>query len=246
MHRTSFSVKALNTAILFIAFCTIGIVICQGQEHFVVPTEEIGDLEIVDVKQLPVVDQSCGPRFGIVIANHSNRCVKDFHVTAIGSLGRALPHSPHTTVVAGEIPAQGALQVEVSLPIETLAMGNRGGLIIGMQHLTVVIDSWDEFFESNEWNNRKCFSMDSLPIEVTEAVSVETTATSIDTSTDTIGVTTTQTVPAESAVVPATGPATTPTPSTPVTNQVAPVASTADPLRSALDQMAPQASTDGQ
>ncbi|MEP4681656.1 MAG: hypothetical protein ABJ015_08420, partial [Rhodopirellula bahusiensis] len=104
MYRTSFSVKALNTAILFIAFVTIGIVACQGQ-GFIVPPDDIGDLEIVEVKQLPVVDQSCGPRFGIVIANNSNRCVENFHVTAIGSLGQALPHSPRTTVVAGQIPA---------------------------------------------------------------------------------------------------------------------------------------------
>ncbi|EMI26725.1 hypothetical protein [Rhodopirellula europaea] len=237
MYRTSFSVKALNTAILFIAFVTIGIVACQGQ-GFIVPPDDIGDLEIVEVKQLPVVDQSCGPRFGIVIANKSNRCVKDFHVTAIGSLGQSLPHSPRTTVVAGQIPANGALQVEVSLPIETLAMGNRGGLIIGLQHLTVIIDSWDEFFECNEFNNRKCFSMDSLPIETVEAVTVETV---------------TEVAPAASSqqttVQPNTAPPANIAPQTSGINQPAPAAvavSPQDPLRSAIEQITPNGNNPSQ
>lgn len=230
MYRTSFSVKALNTAILFIAFVTIGIVACQGQ-GFIVPPDDIGDLEIVEVKQLPVVDQSCGPRFGIVIANKSNRCVEDFHVTAIGSLGQALPHSPRTTVVAGQIPANGALQVEFSLPIETLAMGNRGGLIIGLQHLTVIIDSWDEFFECNEFNNRKCFSMDSLPIETVESVTVETTTEVVP-----------EAATLQPTVQPNTAPAVNVAPQNSGITQPAPATSAVspqDPLRSAIEQITP-------
>ncbi|WDQ18430.1 hypothetical protein [Rhodopirellula sp. P2] len=232
MYRTTFSVKALNTAILFIAFVTIGIVACQGQ-GFLVPADEIGDLEIVEVKQLPVIDHSCGPRFGIVIANQSNRCVDNFHVTAIGSLGQARPHSPRVTVIAKHIPANGALQVEVALPIETLAMGNRGGLIIGLQHLTVHIDSWDEFFESDEFNNRQCFPLDSLPIETIETVAIETT---------------TEVAPAT------TGPATTvqpnvapPTNFAPQGSEIGPAAPAnsavppQDPLRSAIQQITPKA-----
>ncbi|KLU07698.1 putative transmembrane protein [Rhodopirellula islandica] len=232
MYRTTFSVKALNTAILFIAFVTIGIVACQGQ-GFLVPDDEIGDLEIVEVKQLPVIDPSCGPRFGIVIANQSNRCVENFHVTAIGSLGHAMPHSPRVTVIAKHIPANGALQVEVALPIETLAMGNRGGLIIGLQHLTVHIDSWDEFFECDEFNNRKCFPLDSLPIETIEAVAVETTM-EIAPAAATLETTVQPNAGIPANVAPQAGKIGPPAPANAAVNPQ-------DPLRSAIEQITPNA-----
>ncbi|GAA5506508.1 hypothetical protein [Novipirellula caenicola] len=148
--------------------------------HVVVPDCEIGDLQIVDVRQTEHVDSACGPTFAITIQNHSSRRVCGFHVTAVAVFGHICPTSPNVTVKTGNIDAGEAIEVLLTLPIEALAMGNRNGQVIGFQRLVVAIDSFDELMESDEANNLKAFDAASIPVTT---VSVTTTVESESVST---------------------------------------------------------------
>ncbi|EMI20152.1 secreted protein [Rhodopirellula maiorica SM1] len=147
--------------------------------HVAIPDCEIGDLQIVEVRQQEHVDSACGPTFAIVIQNHSTRSVCGFHVTAVAVFGHICPTSPNVTVKVDKIEAGEALEVLVTLPIEALAMGNRNGQVIGFQRLVVAIDSFDELMESDEANNLKAFNAASIPVvSVSVSTTVETESVS--------------------------------------------------------------------
>ncbi|MEM8669432.1 MAG: hypothetical protein AAGG48_18045 [Planctomycetota bacterium] len=130
----------------------------------VVNEADWGDLQVAAVNQIVDQDANCGPKFSVLIRNNSCRAVCNFHVSAVGVLGRICPNSPNTTVTVGEIAAGETLQVVLTLPIEALAMGNRNGQIIGLQRLVVAIDSLDQLAETNEANNLKAFEVGQIPI----------------------------------------------------------------------------------
>ncbi|SMP51152.1 hypothetical protein SAMN06265222_103231 [Neorhodopirellula lusitana] len=169
MQRSKTITRLMMFVIMGIASLTICVVACQGQgfhhpsvlsSHYgnvIVSADEVGDLCIADVQQFEVTDPACGPKFAVIVSNNSTRCVADFHVTVAATLGRLFPHSPQSTVKVGKIQPGEALQVEVTLPIEALAMGNRNGQVIGFQRVIVAIDSFDELFETDEGNNVKSF-----------------------------------------------------------------------------------------
>ena len=141
-----------------------------------IPLTELGDLEILQVSQVDQVDDGCGPSFHVTIRNNSTRKVCNFHVTMVAVLGRICPTSPTTTVKVGEICPGEALEVCVQLPIESLAMGNRNGQVIGFQRLVVAIDSYDQLVESNEANNLKAYACAEIPM-VSTVVESTTTVT---------------------------------------------------------------------
>jgi hypothetical protein len=129
-----------------------------------IPGDELGDLEIVQVTQVLHDDPACGPKIAVIVQNQSVRKVCNFHVSAVAILGRICPTSPHATVRVEKLDPGEALEVLVQLPIEALAMGNRNGQIIGFQRLVVAIDSYDEFAETNEANNLKAFDRSELQV----------------------------------------------------------------------------------
>ncbi|MCM2373295.1 hypothetical protein [Aporhodopirellula aestuarii] len=144
----------------------------------IIPASEAGDLSIASVHQIADIENGCGPKFAVVISNCSTRCVEGFSVTVVGTLGQIHCFSPCTTVKVDKIHPNESLQVEVTLPIEALAMGNRNGQVIGFQRLIVAIDSFDEFVETDEANNLKAFCASTLPIlEVQATVTTEVTQT---------------------------------------------------------------------
>tara|TARA_R110002049_G_scaffold2750_5_gene22047 strand:+ start:2753 stop:3634 length:882 start_codon:yes stop_codon:yes gene_type:complete len=138
-----------------------------------IPHDELGDLELIEVAQLPVVDPACGPKFAVVIENKSKRDVCGFRVTLVGLLGRIFPTAPTTVVKVDKICAGQAAEVHVQLPIEALAMGTRNGQAIEFARLVVAIDSFDQFAECNEANNVKVFDRTSIAIR---EVAVQSTA----------------------------------------------------------------------
>ncbi|MFG0289783.1 MAG: hypothetical protein ACF8CQ_16505 [Rhodopirellula sp. JB044] len=145
-----------------------------------IPACETGDLSIVSVHQVVQADAACGPKFAVVISNCSTRCVENFSITAVGTLGRIRCFDPCTTVNVEKIHPKESLQVEVTLPIEAFSMGNRNGQIIGFQRLVIVIDSFDEFVETDEANNIKAYRVATLPfLEVTSSVTSEVTETQV-------------------------------------------------------------------
>jgi hypothetical protein len=139
-----------------------------------IPASEMGDLRIISVHQIADDNLACGPRIAVVIENQSNRCVESFSGTAVATLGRMHCDSPNTTVNVAKIKPCEAMQVELVLPIEALAMGNRGGQVIGFQRLVIAIDSFDELAETDEANNIKAFAIASLPTVAAASVEVMT------------------------------------------------------------------------
>lgn len=191
-----------------------------------IPAAEMGDLEIISVHQFSHDDPACGPKIAVVVANQSSRCVKSFSVTAVAMLGRMHFDSPNQTVKVEEIKAGEALQVELVLPIESLAMGNRGGQPIGFQRLVIAIDSFDELAETDEANNIKAYAIASVPmmtvavVQATETVSVDPLASEI--------------------VAPGTQTTTIMTPGTKPTPD-----GSSDPLQAAIDQLGTVATASG-
>lgn len=192
---------------------------------------DFGDLQVATVKQIVDPNSTCGPRFAVLIHNNSCRNVCNFHVTAVAVLGRITPFSPNTTVRVGEIAAGETMQIELTLPIEALAMGNRNGQIIGLQRLVVAIDSLDQLAETNEANNLKAFQVCELPVLAVE----------VQTAVEGVAEVTAETPAAQ--VQQAESPAVATPPAAAPLNTGTPVTPSADKLRSAIKQLAVEQST---
>ena len=141
-----------------------------------VPVYDLGDLQIVQVTQLPPEVPVCGPKFAVVVMNQSNRSVCNFHVSAAAVFGHICPTSPNTTVEVAKMNAGETMEVMVSLPIEAYSMGNRNGEVLSFQKLIVAIDSFDELLETDEANNIRAF--DATEIAVVTTV-IQQTATAV-------------------------------------------------------------------
>ncbi|WP_372895439.1 hypothetical protein [Stieleria sp.] len=140
-----------------------------------IPAAELGDLELISITRHADTAAGCGPSFDLVIKNCSTRDVCGAHVTLVGLLGRIRPTSPNVTTKLDSIPAGQAIQVTATLPIQSLAMGNLNGQAIAMNQVLVVLDSFDQFMESNEANNLRLYDAASIPVAATAVI--EPTAT---------------------------------------------------------------------
>ena len=197
---------------------------------YAVPGAELGDLEIVQIAQVPQADSACGPQFTVTIRNNSCRDVCNFHVTVVATLGRIFPGSPNATTCVDKLCAGATADVCVQLPIEALAMGNLNGQVIGFRKIIVAIDAYDELAETNEANNLRALACTEIPL-VTAAV-VETLESSV-----------TETVVADSSADTTAAPAAISNPTSApaaVAPNAAPLeqeAPTGDALRSAIRMM---------
>lgn len=149
-----------------------------------IPVTEMGDLELVSICRHGETSAGCGPSFNLVIKNCSTRDVCGSHVTLVGLLGRILPTSPNVTAKIESLPAGEAVQVTVTLPIESLAMGNLNGQMIAFNRVLVVIDSYDQFMESNEANNLRVFDAASIPESAAAVIETPAPIESAETSTE--------------------------------------------------------------
>lgn len=139
---------------------------------------DIGDLELISVARRAETTTGCGPTFDVVVKNCSTRDVCHSRLTLVGLLGRIHGASPNTTVKVESLPAGQAVQISVTLPIESLAMGNLNGQILGFNRVLVVVDSFDQFMESNEANNLRTFDLSTIPIATVAPVAVLETSES--------------------------------------------------------------------
>ncbi|MCC9602821.1 hypothetical protein LOC67_19900 [Stieleria sp. JC731] len=128
------------------------------------PTSELGDLQLVSIAKLADVHPGCGPTFEVTIKNCSTRAVHGMRLTLVGLLGRICPTSPSVTEKIDCLAAGAIVQLNVSLPVEAMAMGQYNGAPIPMNRLLVAVDSYDQFMESNEANNLKVMEMGAIPI----------------------------------------------------------------------------------
>ena len=131
----------------------------SNESHLQCP-EELGDLVLTDIERCD--DAGLGPRFRIVVLNDSCRRVRDFRVSAVLVHGYLGSISPNATVCVREIPAKQAVSVDVQLPPDALEHKANAGIC----RLLVVIDSFDEFIETNERNNFKVCDLESIPVFV--------------------------------------------------------------------------------
>jgi hypothetical protein len=151
------------------------------------PFAELGDLSFINIEELPVADPTSPPTFVVTLANNSTRLVRDLDVSLVALLGPIAPDSPTTTVRIAEIPAGATVEVEVTLPVEALAMGRNGIAAVGFQKLIVAIDSRDRFAETNEANNLRLLSRANIaprivavaPPEDSPAPTIEQRATAV-------------------------------------------------------------------
>ncbi|QDV46484.1 hypothetical protein Enr13x_63930 [Stieleria neptunia] len=132
-----------------------------------IPAAELGDLQLVSITRHADATAGCGPSFDVVIKNCSTRDVCGAHVTLVGLLGRIRPTSPNVTSKLDSIAAGQAIQVTLTLPIESLALGNLNGQAIAMNQVLVVIDSFDQFMESDEANNLRLYDAAEIPLAAT-------------------------------------------------------------------------------
>ena len=132
-----------------------------------VPVNELGDLQLIQVDQFPAeTTNPSGPKLAVIVMNKSNRQVCNFHVTAVAVLGQINPRSPNASVEVAKINPGEALQVTVSLPIDVYSMGNRNGQALGFEKLIVAIDSFDQLLETDEANNIKAFNSNEISVVV--------------------------------------------------------------------------------
>ena len=150
-----------------------------------IPAADLGDLELISIARHAETAAGCGPAFDLVIKNCSTRDVCGSRLTLVGLFGRICPTSPNVTLKIDLLPAGQAVQVCVTLPIESLAMGNLNGHVIAFNRVLVVIDSFDQFMECNEANNLRVFDAASIPVavaQVTESVDVAVGTTAVGTA----------------------------------------------------------------
>jgi hypothetical protein len=140
----------------------------QGPVEFTL--DELGDVVLVNVEELPVADPVCAPTFVVTLSNSSFRVLRDLDVSIVAILGPLTPDDPTTTVRLAEIPAGTTVEVNVTLPVEALAMGRNGAMAVGFQKLLVAVDSRDRFAEVDEVNNLRLLARVNVPQRiVTEA-----------------------------------------------------------------------------
>jgi hypothetical protein len=130
------------------------------------PINELGDLQIVQVEQLPTEPTPSGPKFAVIVMNKSNRQVCNFHVTAVAVFGQIHPRSPNATVEVAKINPGEALQVIVALSNDAYSMGNRNGQALCFEKLIVAVDSYDQLLETDEANNIKAFNSNEISVVV--------------------------------------------------------------------------------
>ncbi len=154
-----------------------GTVVPSAHGPFVMPAEEIGDLCIASVTESPASDPACAPTFLVAITNNSLRAVCDVQVSLVALLGPIKPCDPTAIACLKEIPAGATVEIEITLPVEALAMGSNGGAPVGFQKLLVAIDSLDRYVERCEANNLKLLCRADIPqavVEVSAPAAIET------------------------------------------------------------------------
>lgn len=133
---------------------------------FVMPGGELGDLCLAGLEEAPSVDPACPPTFIVAVTNNSTRALCDVSISLVALLGPIKPIDPTATVKIAEIPAGATVEVDVTLPVEALAMGANGGAVVGFQKLLVAIDCADRFVELDESNNLRFVCRADVPRRV--------------------------------------------------------------------------------
>lgn len=154
-----------------------GTVVPSPHGSFVMPASEMGDLCLASLTESAASDPACAPTFLVAITNNSCRDVCNVQVSLVALLGPIKACDPTANACLKEIPAGATVEIEITLPIEALAMGSNGGASVGFQKVLVAIDSHDQLVEANESNNLRLICRNDIPrqvIEVAPPAAIET------------------------------------------------------------------------
>ena len=116
-------------------------------------SNQIGDLELVDVHLVSDGGPGCGPVIQVTVRNNSAIAVGNFQISIVGVLGQIHAHCPTTRGTVTQIPAGAVAEFQLQLPASAMTLGFQGQPTSPFDTVVVAIDSFDELLEANELNN---------------------------------------------------------------------------------------------
>jgi hypothetical protein len=146
---------------------------------FELPSHELGDVSIATVIESANSDPAGAPTFVVAVTNNSSRTINKVHVSLVALLGPIKSFDPTATACIEEIPGGATVEIEITLPVEALTMGNNNGTAIGFQKLVVAVDAFDSFAETDESNNLRLLSRNEIPRQVIEVAPLQEAAAAL-------------------------------------------------------------------
>jgi len=116
-------------------------------------SNQIGDLELVDVHLVTDGNPGCGPVIQVTVLNNSAIAVGNFQISIVGVLGQIHAHCPTARGTVTQIPAGAIAPFQLQLPAAAMTLGFQGQPTAPFDTIVVAIDSFDELMEANELNN---------------------------------------------------------------------------------------------
>ncbi len=116
-------------------------------------SNQIGDLELVDVHLVSDGGPGCGPVIQVTVRNNSAIVVGNFQISIVGVLGQIHAHCPTARGTVTQIPAGAVAPFQLQLPATAMTLGFQGQPTSPFDTVVVAIDSFDELLEANELNN---------------------------------------------------------------------------------------------
>ncbi len=163
-------------------------------------SNQIGDLELVDVHLFADGGPGCGPVIQVTVRNNSAIAVGNFQISIVGVLGQIHAHCPTARGTVTQIPAGAVAPFQLQLPASAMALGFQGQPTAPFDTVVVAIDSFDELMEANELNNVRIIRrVELLPLAPLPVVEVAAPAV--------VPVVPETTVPADTAIPSPTQPA---------------------------------------
>ena len=163
-------------------------------------SNQIGDLELVDVHLFTDGSPGCGPVIQVTVRNNSAVPVGNFQISIVGILGQIHAHCPTARGTVTQIPAGAVAPFQLQLPASAMALGFQGQPTAPFDTVVVAIDSFDELMEANELNNVRIIRrVELLPLAPLPVVEVAAPAV--------VPVVPETTVPADTAIPSPTQPA---------------------------------------
>lgn len=140
-------------------------------------SNQIGDLELVDVHLFTDGGPGCGPVIQVTVRNNSAVPVGNFQISIVGILGQIHAHCPTARGTVTQIPAGSVAPFQLQLPASAMALGFQGQPTAPFDTVIVAIDSFDELMEANELNNvriiRRVELLPLAPLPVVEVAAPE-------------------------------------------------------------------------
>ena len=163
-------------------------------------SNQIGDLELVDVHLVTDGGPGCGPVIQVTVRNNSALAVGNFQISIVGVLGQIHAHCPTVRGTVTQISAGAVAPFQLQLPASAMTLGFQGQPTAPFDTVVVAIDSFDELMEANELNNVRIIRrVELLPLAPPPVVEV-VTPTVVPVAPET-------TVPADTAIPSPTQPA---------------------------------------